>query len=107
MQIISVTLIIKIKKSSKCYPFLINLIQQSGAIVEDSINHKIPYVIYPVYNKLTYPVMYQCEIQTYAHHDQLNKQTLYPFHFSVVQLIYLLLISPTCHMHYENQNPQL
>src|SRR5690625_6965440 len=66
MQIISVTLIIKIKKSSKCYPFLINLIQQSGAIVEDSINHKIPYVIYPVYNKLTYPVMYQCEIQTYA-----------------------------------------
>jgi len=70
MQIISVTLIIKIKKSSKCYPFLINLIQQSGAIVEDSINHKIPYVIYPVYNKLTYPVMYQCEIQTYAHQDQ-------------------------------------
>src|SRR5699024_9963122 len=101
MQIISVTIIIKIKKSSKYYPFLINLIQQSGAIVEDSIYHTIPYVIYPVYNKLTYPVMYQYEIQTYAHQDQYNKQTFYPFHLCGVQLKYLLLISPTCHMHYE------
>jgi len=52
----------KLEITSKAY-----LLQ---TIVEDSINHKIPYVIYPVYNKLTYPVMYQCEIQTYAHQDQ-------------------------------------